>query len=525
MARLAMPSFNPVALREMRSRVRGPRTLALFFGYLAVLAVFIFVVYLRKGATTTYSYGGTLLSGNYGPTRNFETGQDVFLSVFLYLILMVAVVTPAVCGGLVSREMEEGTYDLLLVTPVRGRTLVYGKLIGSLGYLFMLILATLPLTFIVFIFGGVGPDDVAAGYAIVLMETVVFSVISLFFSALFRLTNVAIIFTYFVIALLLLGVPVVTSSITASINADTTRPAANGFRVDPRTDPDFDLPKRLLVLNPFAALGSVLASNAPYRPSSGEDLQLFPNSRLYWGNPTVYYGTPTYLPNSNSRLRYEESRLPVLPFGWTLWQGYLLVYGAIGIVFLLLSVGVVKPVPGGVVHAPARGFSTLKKVASRKNRRPAVVLASADGPTITEQLAKAKTKKARKPKGKTALPVGENAITTQTQAATTPKPAESGGKTENSVIEAATEARTDQNNLDPAKSNGGVATSPATVETNPVAASAQVETAALEVQAQPEISGETKTSPEAVVPGEVSLAPGPASTKTGLHPRQREALG
>lgn len=371
MARIYLSSLNPVALREMKSRVRGPRTLVLFFTYLAVLGLFIFVVYLRKGANSSYSYGGTLLSGNYGPTRNFETGQDIFISIFLYLILMVAVVTPAICGSLISREMEEGTYDLLLVTPVKGRTLVYGKLIGAVGYLFMLILATLPLACIVFIFGGVGVEDVAAGYAIVLMEALVFSIISLFFSALFRLTNIAVIFTYFIIAILLLGVPVVSSSLVASINADPTRLGASGFRIDPRNDPDFDLPKRIMVLNPFASLGSVLATNVPYRPGNGDDLQMFPNSRLYWGNPTVYYGTPTFLPSSSARQRYDDAKLPVLPYGLALWQGYLLVYTAIGLVFLILSMGAVKPLPGGVIYAPAKAVTLLKKVSLPKKGRKA----------------------------------------------------------------------------------------------------------------------------------------------------------
>ncbi len=387
MARIYLSSLNPVALREMKSRVRGPRTATLFFTYLAVLGLFIFVVYLRKGANASYSYGGTLLSGNYGPTRNFETGQDIFISIFLYLILMVAVVTPAICGGLVSREMEESTYDLLLVTPVKGRTLVYGKLIGALGYLFMLILASLPLTSIVFIFGGVDLEDVAAGYAIVLLEALVFSIISLFFSALFRLTNIAVIFTYFVIAILLLGVPVISSSLVASINADPTRLAATGFRVDPRNDPDFDLPKRIMVLNPFASLGSVLAPNAPYRPSNGDDLQMFPNSRLYWGNPTIYYGTPTFVPSSNARQRYEDAKLPVLPFGLALWQGYMLVYTAIGLVFLLLSMGVVKPLPGGTIYAPVKALGSLRKLSLPKKGRQAGVKTIKATPAIVASTA------------------------------------------------------------------------------------------------------------------------------------------
>ncbi|OJV92502.1 MAG: hypothetical protein BGO39_31805 [Chloroflexi bacterium 54-19] len=534
MARLMMPPFNPVALREMKSRVRGPRTLALFFTYLAVLAVLIFVVYLRKGANSSYSYGGTLLSGNYGPTRNFETGQDIFLSIFLYLVLMVAVVTPAVCGGLVSREIEEGTYDLLLVTPVKGRTLVYGKLIGAIGYLFMLILATVPLTCIVFIFGGVRPEDVLAGYLIVLMETIVFSIISLFFSAIFRLTNVAIIFTYFVIALLLLGVPVVSSSLVASINGDTGRPAANGFRVDPRTDPDFDLPKRLLVLNPFASLGSVLAPNAPYRPSSGEDLQLFPNSRLYWGNPTVYYGTPTYLPNSNSRQRYEDSRLPVLPFGFTLWQGYLLVYGALGIVFLLLSTGAVKPVPGGVIYAPARGVSWLKKGGrSKKAPLPAKAVSATLSPVKAEKV-KVKKVKTKKAKGVSTSPVEVAAPLTEPVTEVKPglfsAPATSTGQAgnpvENPTIEAATEAVIGPEKSPVSSIAGAVTPDVAVVVPENVAAAPvpAVEKVPAPATVEPESAGaDIENLSEGFIPEGSPVSPTPAEAR--LHPRQDEALG
>ncbi len=355
--------FNPIALREMKVRMRGTRSFALLGVHLLLLSLFILTIYLRKGATSSYSYGGSTSSGNYGPTRNFETGQDIFISVFLYLIVMVAIVTPAICGGLVSREMEDGTYDMILVTPVRGHSLVYGKLAAAFGFMAIMILASLPVACVVFLFGGVTVDNLVAGFAIVLVEAFVLSNVSLFFSGLFRRTSTAIIVTFGFAFLLLVGVPIVSSSITAGLNTDTSRPGGS-FTMRARIDPAFDLPKRILVFNPVAALGSVLAPNAPYRAGNGEDLQYFPNSRLYWGKPEVYYSSLTFSPDSDAARYYYLSKLPTL-FAWSLWQVYLLIYAAIGLVFLLLSVGAVKPLPRRPGFNPFRRLLPRSAVPAR----------------------------------------------------------------------------------------------------------------------------------------------------------------
>ncbi len=345
MTRAYFNLINPVALREMKVRMRGPRPFVLLACYMAMLALVVLTIYLRKGSTSAYSYGGNLLSGNFGPTRNYETGQDIFIAVFLYLLVTVAIVTPALCAGLVSREMEEGTYDMLLVTPVRGRALVNGKLLAVLGYICLLLLAAFPLACIVFMFGGVSFANLLSGYTIVLMECLLLSVISVFFSGLFRRTSLAVVATYCLSSLLLLGVPVLSGSLMTTIYSDPNRNGNSAYQYSARIDPAFDLPKRMLVFNPFAALGSVLAPNAPYRPGNTDELQYFPNSRSFWGNPTSYYATPGFPLNSQQDQNYRLAKLPILPGGLALWQGYVLVYTALSLFFLLLCIGVVKPLP------------------------------------------------------------------------------------------------------------------------------------------------------------------------------------
>ncbi len=380
MARLYFNPLNPIAVREMKTRMRGPRTFALLALYLSLLAVVIFVVYVRKGASGPYNYGGTLLSGNFGPTRNYETGQDMFIAVFLYLLVVMAIITPTVCAGLISREMEQRTYDMLLVTPVRGRTLIFGKLLANLGYLTLLLLMAFPISCIVFVFGGVTFEQILIGFGLALTEMIVIGIMSLFFSGLFRRTSLALIMTYSLTLLLLLGVPIISSSIVASINSDTSRPNSRlGFNVDPA----FDLPRRVLVFNPFAALGSVLAPNAPYRPGREEDLQYFPNSRLFWGNPNGYYATPIFTPGSPVEYYYKLSKLPILPNQLSLWQGYLLVYAGIGLFFLVLSFGVVKPLPRRPGLNPLRGVR--RAVASRRkvSTKPGAVTVADPNQNIT----------------------------------------------------------------------------------------------------------------------------------------------
>jgi ABC-type transport system involved in multi-copper enzyme maturation permease subunit len=239
---------------------------------------------------------------------------------------------------MVSRELEGRTYELLIITPVRGRTVVFGKLFAALGYIFFMVISALPLACIVFIFGGVTLENILLGFGVTLMTAVTYGIVGIFFSALVKRTGLAVMLTYSVVALMLVGSWLVSNSISASLNSELSRLPSGVARPDPRLDPSFDLPKRILVVNPVAAVGSILARNAPYRGGTSEDLQLFPNSKFYGGNPSNYYSNSSNNPQLNA-----ATRQPVLPGGIPLWGGYFLVYIALSLFFFLLSLLVVKP--------------------------------------------------------------------------------------------------------------------------------------------------------------------------------------
>jgi hypothetical protein len=153
---------------------------------------------------------------------------------------------------------------------------------------------------------------------------------------------------------------------TTVINADDTR-STNLNRIDPRIDPAFDPPKRILALNPIAAIGSIITPNAPFRPISKADLQLFPSSQLFGGDPRTYYGAPSsQTPQSANAL----ARKPVLGYELPLWVGYLLVGSAIFFLFVLLSIFTLRTKRSKLPKV--KGDKEGKKIKKRKEKTPSL---------------------------------------------------------------------------------------------------------------------------------------------------------
>jgi ABC-type transport system involved in multi-copper enzyme maturation permease subunit len=71
-----------------------------------------------------------------------------------------------------------------------------GKLASALAFVLILIFGSIPLTAIVFLFGGVAPEDVLRGYVVLLVTAIGFGSVGLFLSSLTRRTQTATVLTY-----------------------------------------------------------------------------------------------------------------------------------------------------------------------------------------------------------------------------------------------------------------------------------------------------------------------------------------
>jgi ABC-type transport system involved in multi-copper enzyme maturation permease subunit len=191
-----------VGVKELRGRVRGRRAFVVLTFYLVFLALFAWAWELV--AERAYVQNASLQGGS-GAFASALVGQEVFGALILVETLLVVFLAPAFTSGAISLEREKQTLDMLAATPISSLAIVVGKLFSALAYVFLLIAASIPLTAIVFVFGGVGPDDVLRAYAVLIVSAIGLGSLGLFISAAMQRTQGATVVTFFTVLFLSLG--------------------------------------------------------------------------------------------------------------------------------------------------------------------------------------------------------------------------------------------------------------------------------------------------------------------------------
>jgi ABC-type transport system involved in multi-copper enzyme maturation permease subunit len=189
------PGINPIIVKELRSRMRGVRPFATLTLTLLFMSGVSYLLFQMVMATARYS--GTPLSP--------LIGQSLFAGLVLLELMLVSSITPAVTAGAISGEQEKLTYEMLLSTPMRPASILWGKLFSAMSYVLLLFFAGIPLASLVFIFGGVAPREMIKALLLLLAIAVMFGVIGLFFSSLFGRTGRSTVASYITIAAMLFG--------------------------------------------------------------------------------------------------------------------------------------------------------------------------------------------------------------------------------------------------------------------------------------------------------------------------------
>ena len=155
--------IGAVGVKELRGRMRGRRAFVILTIYLLLLGGFAWMVELIMERTYSYGFGG---GGTYATAA---IGQGIFAALLMLETLQVAFLAPSSTAGAISMEREKQTLELLVVTPISSLAIVLGKLLSALVYVWLLIAASIPLTAVVFVYGGVAPEDVVRGYIVLIV--------------------------------------------------------------------------------------------------------------------------------------------------------------------------------------------------------------------------------------------------------------------------------------------------------------------------------------------------------------------
>jgi ABC-type transport system involved in multi-copper enzyme maturation permease subunit len=225
-----------IIVKELRGRMRGRRAFIILTLYVLLLAVFGWMLQQITEAENS-------VRSSFGPEATYasaEVGRGIFVGLLLAQTLMVAVLAPAATANAISGEREHQTLDLLAVTPISSLAIDMGKLLSALAWVFVLVVASIPVTALVFVFGGVAPDDVLRGYAVLFATVIGLGSVGLFFSALTRRTGASTGLTFVAVIALTIG-----TYYTFGFLSSTSEYGPTGIRKP--------APEALLYLNPFVA--------------------------------------------------------------------------------------------------------------------------------------------------------------------------------------------------------------------------------------------------------------------------------
>ena len=177
---------NPVLQRELLVNLRKPRAFVLLFGYTALLSVLVYFAWPKDVVRIDLT------------ERTETTGQLINL-FFLGQFILTSLLVPSFAAGAITGEKERKTYEMLLASPLRPESIVFGKLFAAMCHLAILVFSSLPIVVLCLPLGGVSIFEVLAGYFALLVTVVTFGMISVACSSFFQRTASALVVSYLVI--------------------------------------------------------------------------------------------------------------------------------------------------------------------------------------------------------------------------------------------------------------------------------------------------------------------------------------
>ena len=125
-----------------------------------------------------------------------KLAQEFFYAFAIVQFAVVVLLTPAYVAGGIAEEKERRTLEFLLATDLRGREIVFGKLLARLGNLALFVMTGLPVLSMMQFFGGIDPGLLLASFAVTALTAGSLAALGILMSVQRRRARDAIILTY-----------------------------------------------------------------------------------------------------------------------------------------------------------------------------------------------------------------------------------------------------------------------------------------------------------------------------------------
>lgn len=120
---------NPVLMKELKLRFRTFKSFSGLMFYLAVLIIFV------SGFLLIFTQFST--SGFFVPSNSFT----MFSVLSVLQMALVMFITPGLTAGAISTEREKQTLNILLTTTQSSSQIIIGKLLSSVAFLILMLIA------------------------------------------------------------------------------------------------------------------------------------------------------------------------------------------------------------------------------------------------------------------------------------------------------------------------------------------------------------------------------------------------
>ena len=249
-------SVVTIMVKELRSRMRGRRAFIVLTVYLAILALITYGVYVVVAPNARGITGAGFGGGGFGGQANASAliGQSIFTLLSIFQLILICFIAPAFTAGQISLEREKQTLDLLISTPMRPGAIIVGKLAAALAFVVLMIIAAVPITAIVLMYGGASVDDIVRQQLVLLATALALGAIGLFFSALLKRTQAATVLTYITVLGLTLGTTMIFIFWSIVVNQTDTGFAGGAQK---------RAPEQLMYVNPGIAMLDVVSNTEP----------------------------------------------------------------------------------------------------------------------------------------------------------------------------------------------------------------------------------------------------------------------
>ncbi len=208
---------SPLLIKEVRRTFRSRGFFAIHIVLLTIVAVGALLVMIGFGL------------GTRGRENPAWIGKLLFGILSTAQFLVVLFVLPAYSAVSIVEEKDKLTFDLLITTKLAPWEIVWGKLLGSLTTVGVILISFLPLLGLSFLFGGVTVGQILSCYISLILLAALISAFSLYISSASKSAKRATSLVYAIIILFCLPLPSLLIGLFLALSRGSPRGIPNLF--------------------------------------------------------------------------------------------------------------------------------------------------------------------------------------------------------------------------------------------------------------------------------------------------------